>query len=68
MAAPIWLCFKLPSYLFGNTKDTDDMHEKAKFVFFYLYVMAKSEINICSSKHETGLVYKIAYPDQASQI
>ena len=28
------LCFKLPSCLFGNTRDTFIMHEKAKFVCF----------------------------------
>ena len=30
----LWLCFKLPSCLFGNTRDTSVMHEKAKFVCF----------------------------------
>ena len=30
----LWLCYKLPSGLFGNTKDTSVMHEKAKFVCF----------------------------------
>ena len=30
----LWLCFKLPSCLFGNTRDTFVMHEKAKFVCF----------------------------------
>ena len=34
MAAVLWLCFKLPSCLFGNTRDTSVMHEKAKFVCF----------------------------------
>ena len=29
------------------------MHEKA---MFYLYKTEKSEIQICSNKHETGLV------------
>ena len=33
-AAVLWLCFKLPSCLFGNTRDTPFMHEKAKFVCF----------------------------------
>ena len=28
------LCFKLPSCLFGNTRDTSVMHEKAKCVCF----------------------------------
>ena len=30
----LWLCYKLPSGLFGNTRDTSFMHEKAKFVCF----------------------------------
>ena len=30
----LWLCFKLPSGLFGNTRDTSVTHEKAKFVYF----------------------------------
>ena len=29
----LWLCFKLPSCLLGNTRDTSVMHEKAKFVY-----------------------------------
>ena len=28
------ICFKLPSCLLGNTRDTSVMHEKAKFVCF----------------------------------
>ena len=45
----LWLCFKLPSCLLGNTRDTSVVHEKAK-----------SEIQICSNKHETGLVFPSA--------
>ena len=30
----LWLCFKLPSCLFGNTSDTSVMHEKVRFVCF----------------------------------
>ena len=30
----LWQCYKLPSGLFGNTKDTSVMHEKAIFVCF----------------------------------
>ena len=30
----LWLCYKLPSGLFGKTRDTSDMHEKAKSVCF----------------------------------
>ena len=29
----------------------------SKICLFYLYATAKSEIQICSNKHETGLVY-----------
>ena len=33
----VWLCYKLPSGLFGNTRDTSVMHEKAKcFGFIYM--------------------------------
>ena len=34
MAAVLWLCFELPSCLFGDTRDTFVMNEKAKFVCF----------------------------------
>ena len=30
----LWQCYKLPSDLFGNTRDTSVMHEKAKIVRF----------------------------------
>ena len=30
----LWLCLKLPSCLFCNTRDTSVMHEKANFVCF----------------------------------
>ena len=49
----LWLSFKLPSCLFGNTRDTSVMHDKSKICLFYLYATAKSEIQICSNKHET---------------
>ena len=32
------------------------MHEKAKFVCFIYMQPQRSEIQICSNKHETGLV------------
>ena len=50
----LWLCFKMPSFLFGNTRDTSVMHEKHNLL--YLYATAISEIQTCSNKHETGLV------------
>ena len=34
MATVLWLCFKLPSCLFGITRNTSVMHKKAKFVSF----------------------------------
>ena len=38
-ATVLWLSFKLPSCLFGNTRDTSVMHEKAKFVcFIYMHL------------------------------
>ena len=30
----LWLCYELPSGLFGNTRDTSVMHEKAIFFCF----------------------------------
>ena len=30
----LWICYKLPSGLFGNTRNTSVMHEKANFVCF----------------------------------
>ena len=30
----LYLCFKLPSCLFGNTRDTSVMHDKVTFVCF----------------------------------
>ena len=32
--ALLWLCFKLPSFLFGNIKNTSVMHDIAKCVCF----------------------------------
>ena len=70
----LWLCFKLPSCLFGNTRDTSViiMYEKSKICLFYLYATAKSEIQICSNKHETDhicllkLMHNIPYLDTAN--
>ena len=36
------------------------MHEKAKFVCFIYMKPQKNEIQICSNKHETGLVQSIS--------
>ena len=33
---------------------------KSKICLFYLYTTAKSEIQICSNEHETGLVFYIS--------
>ena len=37
----LWLCVKLPSCLFGNTRDTSVMYEKAKFVCFIYMPLQK---------------------------
>ena len=52
----LWLCFKLPFCLFGNTKDTSVMHEKANVFVLYMQPQ-KNEIQICSNKHEICLVH-----------
>ena len=65
----LWLCFKLPYSLFGNTMDTSIMCKKStrslciksKICLFYLYATAKSEIQIFSNKYETGLVFLHRY-------
>ena len=36
---------------------------KSKICLFYLYANAKSEIQICKNKHETGLVYPLLFCD-----
>ena len=56
-ASMSWLCFKLPFCLFGHTKDMSVTYEKAKSVSFIDMQEQKSEIEICSNKHETGLIY-----------
>ena len=37
----LWLCFKLPSFLLGNTKDMSFMHEQAKFACFIYMQLRK---------------------------
>ena len=49
------LCFKLPFCLFSHTKDTSVIYEIAKSVCFIDMQYQKSEIAICSNKHESGL-------------
>ena len=39
----LWLCFKLLSCLFGNTRDTFAMHEKAKCVCFNYMQLQKGK-------------------------
>ena len=41
----LWLCYKLPSGLFGNTRDMSVMHEKAKFVGFNYMQPQKVKFN-----------------------
>ena len=54
----LWSLFKLSSCLFGNTRDTSVMHEKAKCVCFIYMQLQKNEIQNCSNKHETDLALK----------
>ena len=53
------LCFKLPSCLLGNTKNTSVMHEKATFVcFIYMQprkVKVSVQINIKKVSNELKL-------------
>ena len=49
----LWLCFKLSSCLFDNNRDMSLMQEKTTLVCF---IYMQSQIQICSNKHETGLV------------
>ena len=53
-ATVLWLCFKLSSCPFGNTRDTYVMHEKAKFVCF-MYMQPQKRNSNLLNKHETGL-------------
>ena len=53
----LWICLKLSSCLFGNTRDKSVMHENVKFVCFNYIQLQKNEIQICSNKHKTGLVH-----------
>ena len=52
----LWLWFKLPSCLFGNTRDKTVMHEKAKFVCLNNMQPQKVKFKSVQIKHETGLV------------
>ena len=52
----LWICFYLPSCLFGNSKKTSVMQKKQNiFVLFINNSKKKKEIQIYSNKHETGL-------------
>ena len=54
----LWLCFKLPSCLFGNTRDTSVLYENAKCVCFIN--MQPQKVKFKSVKyHETGLLLKL---------
>ena len=44
-ATVLWLCFRLPYRLFGNTRDTSVIHEKAKFVWFIYMQPQKMKFN-----------------------
>ena len=54
MATMLWLWFKLPSCLFGNTRDKSVMYEKAKLVCFYYMQPQKEKFK---NIYETGLVF-----------
>ena len=56
----LWFCFKLPFCLFGHTRGTTIIYEKAKCVCFF-FVTALSEIHICSNNHETDLIVPHLY-------
>ena len=56
MAPVLWICFKLSTCLFGNTRDTSVIFEKVKFISFIFIATTKSEIQIYSYKQETNLV------------
>ena len=47
----------MPICLFGNTRDTSVIYEKAKFIYFIYMQPRKMKFDICSNKHETGLAY-----------
>ena len=55
-ATVLLLCFKLPSCLFGNTRDTFVIHEKAIFVCFIYIKPQKVKFKFVQKKHETRLV------------
>ena len=70
----LWLCYKLPFGLFGNTSDTSVMHEQAKFDYFnYMQpqkVKFKSvQINMkhVSYIYEKGLLCILAYVVMATK-
>ena len=52
----LWLCFKLPSCLFGNTRDTSVVHEKAKFVSFIYMKPQKMKFKSVQINMKRGLV------------
>ena len=53
----LWFCFKLPSCLFGNTRETSVMHEKAKYVC--LNYMQGPNVKFKSVQINIGLMLKI---------
>ena len=56
--AVLWLCFKLPICLFGHTRDTSIIYEKAK-----LYATVKSEIrNVQKTRNRSRSVQKLLLP------
>ena len=60
----LWLCFKLPSCLFGNTRDKSVMDEKAKFAcvnYMQPQKMKFKSVQI-NMKHVSYIVYHSSKP------
>ena len=55
-AVVLWLCIKLQFCLFWPHQEHFHYLCESKIRSFYLYAIAKNEMQICSNKHETGLV------------
>ena len=55
----LWYFLIILTYYFcvlGHSRDKSVIYEKAKLACLFLYAAAKIESEICSNKHETGLV------------
>ena len=67
----LWLCFKVSSCLFGNTRDMSVMHEKAKFVRF-IYIKPQKmkfksvQINMKQVSYMQGKTNRTEIADSSS--